>query len=253
MLPREDLFIKYVTLDIPDETDLTKYPYTLPVIRNLQAIAFRKPVTFLVAENGLGKSTLLEAIAVKYGFNPEGGSRNFHFSTYNSHAELHENVRITKSRYRPEDGFFFRAESFYNVATEIENIKDGILKYYGGKSLHEQSHGESFMAVVNNRLYGNGIYIFDEPEAALSPLRQMALLVRIKELVEQNSQFIIATHSPIIMGYPDADIYQIDNDGQLVLTDYRQTEHFSVMSLFINNRENMLKELGILWLQIAVE
>lgn len=223
------------------------YPFSLPVFRGVDAIDLHPRVTCIIGENGTGKSTLLEAIAVAWGFNPEGGTRNFNFATRASHSELHQYLRLVKGIKKPRDGYFLRAESFYNVATYIEELDDdaggpGIMNSYGDKSLHEQSHGEAFMSLVMNRFGGHGLYILDEPEAALSPLRQMALLSRMNDLIKQESQFIIATHSPIIMGYPDADIWQLSPDG-FTKVDYEETEHYKIMRDFIVNREKIVKIL----------
>jgi predicted ATPase len=212
------------------------YPFALPAIRSLDILPFHPRVTFFVGENGSGKSTLLEAIALSMGFNAEGGTRNFNFGTRASHSALHEFIRIAKG-VRPNDGFFLRAESFFNVATEIENL--GALGSYGGRSLHEQSHGESFLALMTNRFRGQGVYILDEPEAALSPQRQLAALTLIHDLVKRDSQFIIATHSPILMAYPDAWIYDCSADGVRRI-DYRDTEHYRVMHDFIVHPQRML-------------
>jgi predicted ATPase len=216
------------------------YPFCLPVVRHLEKLDFNSRVTFLVGENGTGKSTLLEAIAVNYGFNPEGGSKNFNFSTYQSHSELSEYITLWKGAAKPKDGFFLRAESFYNVASEIDNL--GMAGSYGGRSLHEQSHGESFMSLLLNRFRGGGIYILDEPEAALSPSRQLAMLARMNDLVQDGSQFIIATHSPILLGYPGADIYVLEEDGAR-LTPYEQTEHYILTKEFLLHPDRMLREL----------
>jgi predicted ATPase len=204
-------------------------------------------VTFLVGENGSGKSTLLEAIAVSCGFNAEGGTKNFRFGTRTSHSELHEYLRIAKGIKRPKDGFFLRAESFFNVATEIERLDEEglgprVIESYGGKSLHEQSHGESFLALMMNRFGENGLYLLDEPEAALSPQRQLAALARIHDLVIANSQFIIATHSPILMAYPDSFIYACTPEG-IERIEYEQTEHYRVMHDFMANPKRMLDVL----------
>ncbi len=219
------------------------YPYNIPSIFNLEELEFRKSVTFIIGENGSGKSTLVEALAINAGFNPEGGSRNFNFKTQDSHSELYHDIKLTRSPYRNADGYFLRAESFYNVASEIDNILDKgqIERNYGG-SLHERSHGESFLALVNNRLSGNGLYIFDEPESALSINSQFNLLIAIKELVGEKSQFIIATHSPILMAYPDADIYHISHNG-LELINYEDTEQYRLTKYFINNYKRMIDEL----------
>lgn len=237
----DDLYIKEVRLkkEIHKEESYIK---DLPVVKNLNSIDLSSNVTFFVGENGCGKSTLLEAIAVNMGFNAEGGTRNFCFSSRETHSELYKYITIVKSINRPKDGFFLRAESFYNVATEIENIDDEILDSYGGTSLHEMSHGESFMTIMVNRFGGNGIYILDEPEAALSPIKQMSMLTIINELVKKKSQFIIATHSPILMAYPDADIFVIDND-RIVKTPYKKTDNYMMTRKFLENPEKMMKYL----------
>ena len=176
-----------------------QFPFYLQAVRYLNDLEFHPHVTFIVGENGSGKSTLLEAIAIAWGFNAEGGSKNFNFATHSTHSDLHKYLRLSKGISRAKDGYFLRAESFYNVASEVGKLGvDG----YGDKALHSQSHGESFMALVLNRFRGNGLYILDEPEAALSPTRQMALISRIHDLVKQNSQFIISTHSPILWPIP---------------------------------------------------
>jgi predicted ATPase len=197
-------------------------------------------VTFFVGENGAGKSTLLEAIAVAFGFNAEGGSKNFRFGTRESHSELYKFLRIAKGVPRPTDGFFLRAESFYNVATMVEEL--GVGASYGDRSLHEQSHGESFIALMVNRFRGEGLYLLDEPEAALSPGRQLSVITRIHDLVQQRSQFIIATHSPIIMAYPDAHIYSFSTSG-IERVDYKETEHFRITRDFLSNPQRMLRHL----------
>lgn len=221
------------------------YPFSIPAIGNLDELEFDQPVTFFIGENGSGKSTLLEAIAVASGLNPEGGSRNFNFSTRASHSGLKDCLRLTRSPRRPRDSYFLRAESYFNVATQIEKLDEDpyggppIINSYGGKSLHEQSHGESFFALFMNRLGGNGLYIFDEPEAALSPTRQLAFLSRLHELVGKGSQFLIATHSPILMAYPQAAIYLLA-DGALSLIPYRETEHYTVTRNFLTRTGQML-------------
>jgi len=224
------------------------YPFCLSAVRNLDSLELHPDVTFFIGENGSGKSTLLEAIAVAWGFNPEGGTQNFTFQTRSSHSTLHQYIRLSRGIKNPRDGFFLRAESFFNVATEIEkldsepSLSPPIINSYGGRSLHEQSHGESFLALIMNRFSGNGLYILDEPEAALSPSRQMSMIAKMHELVRDNSQFIVATHSPIIMAYPNAIIYHLAEDG-IERVDYTETEHYSVMKSFINNHVKMLKIL----------
>lgn len=217
-----------------------EYPYSLPAVRRLRRLKLHPAVTFLVGENGSGKSTLLEAIAVAYGFNPEGGSRNFNFSTHASHSELHQCLRLVRGASRARDGFFLRAESLFNLATEIDRL--GVTHSYGGRSLHEQSHGESFLALLTERLGGQGLYLLDEPEAALSPMRQLAALTVIRDLVERGSQFVIATHSPILMAYPEADIVQLDENGLHKIA-YTDTEHYQVTRDFLNRYPSMLRTL----------
>ncbi|MDH8701430.1 putative ATPase [Dysgonomonadaceae bacterium PH5-43] len=227
------------------------YPFNIPVIKKFKQIKFEEPVTFIIGENGSGKSTLIEAFAILCGFNPEGGSRNLNFTTMASHSKLHEYLRVARSHIREKNGYFLRAETYYNVATEIENLdKEGgsgppIKDSYGGKSLHEQSHGESFWALLKHRLSGDGLYIFDEPEAALSPMRLLSLLVRIDDLVKQNSQFIISTHSPILLMYPNAIIYEIEN-GELKPTKLQDTQHYAITKYCMQNPDKMLNELGII-------
>jgi predicted ATPase len=227
--------------------DFARYPFLLPAIRTLDTIELHPRMTIFVGENGSGKSTLLEAIAVSLGFNAEGGSRNFRFGTRASHSELHDYLRLSRGFRRPKDGFFLRAESFFNVATEIEERDKGlggppIINSYGGRSLHEQSHGESFLTLLTERFGGKGIYLLDEPEAALSPQRQLAVLSRIHDLILDDSQFIMATHSPILMAYPDALIYQCDAEGMRPIA-YEDTEHYQVMRGFLMHPQRMLDTL----------
>jgi len=241
-------YVSRITLKRDKVDSFDRYPFSLPAIRSLERIDLHPKVTYFVGENGSGKSTLLEAIAVSLGFNAEGGTKNFRFGTRRSHSELHEFLRIAKGVRRPKDGFFLRAESFFNVATEIENLDaepsfgPPIINSYGGRSLHEQSHGESFLALMTERFGGQGMYILDEPEAALSPQRQLAVLSRIHDLVLDDSQFIIATHSPILMAYPDACIYLCSSDGVSEVA-YQDTEHFQVTRDFLASPERMLRVL----------
>ena len=238
--PHRAIWLRGLRLRREEVPSFEQYPFCLPTIRHLDEITLRSPVTFLVGENGTGKSTLLEAIAAAWGFNPEGGSRNFLFASQPSHSALHEHLRLIRNPGRPSDGFFLRAESFYNVATEVDRL--GMESAYGGTSLHEQSHGESFLAVFMDRFFGGGLYLLDEPEAALSPSRQLSVLLRMHDLVRQKSQFIIATHSPILMGYPGADILLLDESG-IKRVSYEETEHYIVTREFLNGRERMLTEL----------
>lgn len=224
------------------------YPFSLAAVRPLERLELHPAVTFFVGENGSGKSTLLEAIAVACGFNAEGGSKNFRFETRGSHSELHRFIRIARGIRRPRDGFFLRAESFFNVATEIEKLDaEGgagppIGPSYGERPLHEQSHGESFLALLVNRFHGEGLYLLDEPEAALSPSRQLSVITRIHDLIQERSQFIIATHSPILMAYPEAYIYSFSTEG-IRRVKYEETEHYRITRDFLSNPQRMLRVL----------
>ncbi|MBW9155745.1 AAA family ATPase [Clostridium tagluense] len=234
-------YLRSIQLKKNDIESFSKYPFCLPAIEKLSSLEFHPKVTFIVGENGSGKSTILEAIATAYGFNPEGGTINFNFSSMDTHSELYKYIKLVKGVKKPKNGFFLRAESFYNLATnidELERVRPGLVSSYGGQSLHKQSHGESFFAVFMNRFGSNGLYILDEPEAALSPSRQMSMLTRINELIKLGSQFIIATHSPIIMAYPESTIYEIKEKIEVVA--YEETENYQIMKSFINNRSRML-------------
>lgn len=240
-------YVREIKLRRDKVSSFDQYPFSLPVIRGLASLPLHPAVTFFVGENGSGKSTLLEAIAVAWGFNPEGGTKNFNFQTRRSHSALHERLTLVKGIRRPKDGFFLRAESFFNVATEIERLDEEpggprIIDSYGGRSLHEQSHGESFFSLMMNRFGGYGFYVLDEPEAALSPSRQLAMIVRLHQLAQSHSQFVIATHSPILMAYPEAWIYQITAQG-IERVEYQQTEHFIVAKRFLNDTSNQLRAL----------
>lgn len=224
-----------------------RYPFSIPAVRGLSRLPLHEKVTFFVGENGSGKSTLIEAIAVCCGFNPEGGSRNFNFETYRSHSALCDYLTLYRGVRRPRDGYFLRAESFYNVATSIEEMDKvaagaPLLKTSYGGSLHEESHGESFFALLMNRLGGRGLYLFDEPEAALSPQRQLAMLCRIDELVKMESQLVIATHSPILTAYPDSWIYELSAEG-IRRVRYEETENYRVTREFLNRYPEMVREL----------
>jgi predicted ATPase len=244
----EEQFIIQLSLKHEKAFDYSKYPFCIPAVKGLKALLLHPNVTFFVGENGSGKSTLLEALAVAYGFNPEGGSKNFNFATNATHSELYKYIKLQKGIKMPKDGYFLRAESFYNVASylmELDEIPAASAKLtdaYGGKSLHEQSHGESFFSLFENRLRGNGLYILDEPEAALSPMRQLSFLTRLHQLVNNGSQFIIATHSPIIMSYPQSKIFQIDESG-IIEVQYENTEHYQLSKAFFSNYKVFLKEL----------
>ncbi len=244
------LSLKYLRDQVPDAK---RYPHNLPAFRDFNEIEIHPKVTFFVGENGSGKSTLIEAMAVAVGLNPEGGTFNFGFSTRDSHSDLCRYLRLSKSLTLLEQAFFLRAESFFNVGTEIERLdvdspnaapvaSPKIIESYGGRSLHEQSHGESFFALFKNRLKEPGLYFLDEPESALSPTRQLQFLVILNEYVAKGAQFVIATHSPILLAYPRSKIFHLDGEGMRE-TAYDETEHYKVTRGFLNNTNRSLEEL----------
>lgn len=242
-------YLRAVRLVRDSVRDFNVYPFAIPSIQSLDELELDAKLTFLIGENGAGKSTLIEAIAVLAGFNAEGGSKNFRFGTRRSESCLHQFMRPVRGHRRPRDGFFLRAESYFNVATEIERLDaepgqgSRLINSYGGVSLHEQSHGESFLSLATHRFGGQGLYILDEPEAALSPKRQLSLLSIIHDLVEERaSQFVVATHSPILMAYPNALIYRLGANG-IERVAYEDTEHYSITRDFLNSPERYFKSL----------
>lgn len=233
-----DQFIRGITIDW-EKIDKYSYLRKIKALKGLDRLEFTKPITFFVGENGSGKSTLLEAIAISYGFNPEGGTKNYNFSTYDSHSELCDAIRVEKSYRRAKWGYFLRAESFYNVATQEVAYSDG---FSPSEGYHEQSHGESFLALAQSQLQKNSVYIFDEPEAALSPQRQLTLLKEIYDCADNGSQFIIVTHSPILLGIPNAEILTFDN-GKIHSCGYEDTDTYRITEMFINHRNQFLERL----------
>lgn len=239
------LSVKYLRDQVPDAK---RYPHKLPAFRDFNELEIHPNVTFFVGENGSGKSTLIEAMAVAAGLNPEGGTFNFAFSTRESHSDLYQYLRLSKSLISIEQAFFLRAESFFNLGTEIERLDKEpgsaipIIHSYGGISLHEQSHGESFFALFKNRLKEPGLYFLDEPESALSPTRQLQFLVILNDYITKGAQFIIATHSPILLAYPRSKIFLLDAEG-IRETPYQETEHYKVTRGFLNNTNRSLEEL----------
>ena len=238
-LKKKDLFVKELKIDW-DAIAPGSYLRSIKTITGINRLAFHSPITFFVGENGTGKSTLLEAMAVAYGFNPEGGTVNYSFSTYDSHSELWDAVTLSKSFKKVHCGYFLRAESFYNVATK----EDEYGKMPGGVplNLHKKSHGESFLTIINEYFKSDGLFFLDEPEAALSPQRQMTLLLKIAESARDNSQFFIVTHSPVLLTLPGAEILSFD-DGRLHKIEYEDTESYRISEMFINHREQVLKRL----------
>ena len=235
----QDLFIKKIDIDKDSFPSNNIYPFNIDIIKSFKTLYLNKNVTFIVGENGIGKSTFIEALAVSCGLNAEGGTGNFMFTTRETDYELSEYIKIDHFQRKCETKFFLRAESFYNVATKEEEYADW---GHPSQKYHEKSHGESFLALAQNQLRPNGLYLFDEPEAALSPQRQLTLLMEICSCAKQGSQFIIVTHSPILLGIPGAQIISFD-DGFVHNCEYEDTESYKVTEMFINNREILLKRL----------
>lgn len=237
-----ELFIKGFDIDW-NKIGRDSYLREIPSIAGIDRFEFSRPITFFVGENGSGKSTLLEAIAVAYGFNPEGGTKNYRFSTFDSHSELCDAIRLSRGFRKARWGYFLRAESFYNVATAEDEYSRGP----GGRPqhFHEKSHGESFLALAQSNFKPGGVYLLDEPEAALSPQRQLTLLLEIAHCAASGSQFIIVTHSPILLGIPGAEILSFDGD-HIYACEYEETDSYRVTEMFINNREQILRHLEIL-------
>ncbi|WP_110111824.1 AAA family ATPase [Bacillus sp. CGMCC 1.16541] len=241
------MFLKRVTLLKEKISSYSTYPFSIPTIQQFKELQFTKNVTFFVGENGSGKSTLLEAIADQCGFNLSGGNQNNVYDVHASESALSSYIRLSWMP-KIKSGFFLRAESFYHFASYLDQLQKeepgfDVYGSYGGKSLHEQSHGESFLSLFTNRFNEKAIYLLDEPEAALSPARQLALLKIIHDLTKGNNvQFIIATHSPILLGYPNAQILSFD-DGEISEVQYEDTDHYQITKYFLENRERMLHHL----------
>lgn len=229
-------------------TGKTGFPYTIPAIRDLEGgLELHPKVTYIVGENGSGKSTLLEGLADKWGFSHESGNRSKTYGAKDFDTKLGESLNLARTSARPKDGFFLRAESLFNFATRMDELEKQPFcgsgyAMYGGKSLHKRSHGESFLTIFLERLKGNGFYIFDEPEAALSPTRQMAFLVRLHDLVKAGSQFVIATHSPIVLAYPESIIYELGDEGIREVA-YGETQAYDVTQRFLRDPKGMVERL----------
>jgi predicted ATPase len=220
---------------------MNAYPFSIKAVQQIADIRFHPNVTFFVGENGAGKSTVLEAIALALGFGPEGGTKHAQFKTVESVSPLHEALRLARGTPQPRDGYFLRAETLFNVATYMDGINE-VTPGDVSASMHAKSHGEAFMAVLLNKLRGNGIYLFDEPEAALSPNRQLAALSAIHRLVEDSSQLVIATHSPMLLAYPHAKIVLFDDSGVNEVA-YEDTDHYAVTRDFLNHHEQRINRL----------
>ena len=236
---------RFARAQLPPEDE---YLRGLEILKQLDRLEFMQPITFLTGENGSGKSTLIEAIAVACGYNAEGGSRSYSFSTRQSSSSLYEYLTIVRSTRRPRDGYFLRAESFYNAASYLEELDaipaaaPPLTDGYGGRPLHEMSHGESFLALMNHRFHGDGLYILDEPESALSAKSQLAAITLLSRLASDGSQFIISTHSPILLGCPNSQIYEL-RGGSLCPTPYRDTASYRLTRQFLEDTERMVKYL----------
>jgi len=230
-------YLQHIGIASDAKVDYDDYPYSIPAVRELQLLRFHADVTFFVGENGSGKSTILEAIAMALGFGEQGGNRDMKLMTsYKTVSPLHQTLKMSRSFKLPKDGYFLRAESLFNVASFLERIGSP------SRSLHACSHGEAFMEVLLNKMRGNGLYLLDEPEAALSPNRQLAALRAIHDLVKRESQFIIATHSPILLAYPGAKIYQFHAEGISEIA-YEDTEHYAVTRDFLNHTDRRIQQL----------
>jgi predicted ATPase len=242
----KEQFVRSVAFERDNVDDLDRYPFSIPAVHSLTTLALHPRITLFAGENGSGKSTLVEAIAIAAGLSPEGGSRNMSLATRASHSQLHEHLRLTRGTRTPRDGFFLRAESVFNVATHIEELeREGaglIASSYGGVSLHEQSHGESFLSLVVHRFFGPGFYVLDEPEAALSVQGQLAVIARMHELVTTGSQFVVSTHSPILLAYPDAQIYALSESG-IEAVGYDETDAVVLTRSFLADRNRFLRHL----------
>jgi predicted ATPase len=233
-------YLKYLEVKNQEQIDWSSYPFSIPAIADLDKIEFHPDVTFFVGENGAGKSTALEAIALSLGFSEEGGTKSVMLNTATTASRLSAHLKSIKSFRNPTDSYFLRAESFYNIASYMDEV--GYLGGYGGKSIHERSHGEAFMILLTKKFQGNGLYLMDEPEAALSPSKLMAAMAAIHSLVQEESQFIIATHSPILLAYPNARILQFSDIGISEVT-YEETENFRITKDFLNHYQRRVKQL----------
>ena len=225
----------------PDAVD--GYAVDIPAIGSLAEtpIDLDPHVSFFVGDNGSGKSTLIEALAVACKLNPEGGGRlqMMSFSTRGSHSDLHKALVVERAEVRPANAFFLRAESFFNFATFSEGLR---MEQVYERELHEQSHGESFLSLVLERFGPRGLYILDEPEAALSVHGQLALMRRMSELVALESQFVVATHSPILLGYPDAAIFEFSESG-IARIAYEESDPYRLTKSFLDDPAVFLHHL----------
>ena len=239
-----NLYIKKITLERDKIESFDKYPFNIDIVKNFEELEFDTPVTFFVGENGIGKSTFIEALAVALNLPAEGGTENFRYNTKNTTSNLSDYLRVGKYN-KPRTKFFLRAESFYNFSSEVQRLveEDGYAALYSsyGGNLHECSHGESFLKLVENRFSENGLYILDEPEAALSPQRQMSLLYLIDKLAKEGSQFIIATHSPILISYREGKILDLNDNFKEVR--YKDTDIYNLYKIYLDDPDGMQHRL----------
>ena len=238
--PREHPYLRQVVFHPERTPDFSRHPFNIPAVRDIARLDFHPAITFFTGENGAGKSTVLEALALALGYNAEGGSKFAHFQTADTRDDLYAHLRLIRSPPVPKDGYFLRAESFFNVVSNRRQI--GYEQDYDGSTLHGNSHGEAFLSVLLHRLSGNGLYLMDEPEAALSPARQMAVLRAFDRLVRQHSQLIIATHSPILLAYPNARIYRFDQSGIREIA-YEDSEPYRMTRDFLNHYPHRIAQL----------
>ena len=241
---KNNLIVKKITIDRDKIENFDEYPFNIEIVKNFKELNFKSPVTFFVGENGVGKSTFIEALAVALGLPAEGGTQNFRYNTKYTTSNLSDYLKVSKF-YKPKTKFFLRAESFYNFSTELQRLVEeddfyGLYDAYGG-NLHECSHGESFLKLIQNKFTDYGLYILDEPEAALSPQRQLSLLCLIDQLVKEGSQFIIATHSPILISYRDGIILDLNNNFKEI--NYKDTEIYNLYKMYLEEPEIMQHRL----------
>jgi predicted ATPase len=230
-----DIFLRRVAL--ADDAPSTGFPFELGAVRQIETIEFA-PVTVLVGDNGTGKSTIVEALAITAGFNAEGGGRNLRFETHSTHSTLHEYL-APRWRTRPAWGWFLRAETFYGMASHIANDRELVPIF---PDLHEESHGESFLDLAQQRFQQAGFYLLDEPEAALSMQGQMVLARLISESTQSGAQFVIATHSPFLMGYPNAAIYELTTTG-IEATEFDDLPAIALWRRFLNDPRHYYSRL----------
>lgn len=227
-------YLRELSMRGDEDIDTSRYPFSIPAVRDMNTLSLHPDVTFFIGENGAGKSTMLEAIAVAMGLPAEGGSRNVSRQQQEV-SPLQQHLRLVKGYKSPRWSYFLRAESAFSVISYMDSVGTG------KPSLHSRSHGEAFMDLLLD-FRDDGFYLLDEPEAALSPNRQLAALSAIDQLVRRGSQFIIATHSPILLAYPNAKILLFDQAG-LSEVAYEDTEHYAITRDFLNHYERRLQQL----------